>query len=158
MAAKKSELPSPGRRVDLLVCGEMLSGTATAETVYVHVDVHTVGAGTIHDGDVRVWNGKRFAPTTKSIQVVDLRPPIAFNPRSVINQYEVWEPHKGKPRSVRVESAIGLSRVKVRGQWSDRSEWFNTQQECQAAIDAHKKNRSVVSVGVDPMFVPAVED
>ena len=76
--ANANRKASPGRRVDLLVCGELLSGTTTAEAVYVHIDVHSVSTGTLRDGDVSIWNGRRFVETRKTIKVVDLRPRIKF--------------------------------------------------------------------------------
>lgn len=73
--------PTPGRYVDLLVCGEHLGGTQTATDIYVHIDVHTATGGTIQAEDVRVWNGKRFAGHRKQVHVFDKRPMVYFDKR-----------------------------------------------------------------------------
>ena len=74
-------------------------------------------------------------------------------------QYEVWEARGGKPRAIKCQAAIGMSRVKIDGMWFNRNEGgiFDTKAECQQWID------SFASVPrpqfkIDSMFRPVVVD
>jgi hypothetical protein len=58
------------KHVSLIGCGELLSGTETADTIYVHITPHTITGGTLTSVDV--WNGKRFITTQKAIKIVHI--------------------------------------------------------------------------------------
>ena len=76
------------------------------------------------------------------------------SPKPIIKQYEVWEIHRGKPRPVKVEAAIGLRSVKIKGKWHNREDWFNTKEECQKTIDRINQYQTTDTWVIDPMFIP----
>lgn len=74
-------------------------------------------------------------------------------------QYEAWEARQGKPCRIKCEAAIGMQRVKISGVWHDRNSGglFDTEQDCQKAIDDHRRDKSD-RAELDPMFVPVLTD
>ena len=74
-------------------------------------------------------------------------------------QYEVWEARHGKPHRIKCEAAIGMRRVKISGVWYDRDSGglFDTEEECQKAIDNHRRTESN-RAELDPVFVPVLAD
>ena len=64
-----------GRQVDILVCGELMSGIVSDGTLFVEHDVHSAYAGgVLVPSNVQIWRGKRFAPCGHLVAVYDKRP------------------------------------------------------------------------------------
>lgn len=69
-----------GSTIDILVCGELMTGILSGGVVYIVIDVHAnYSGGYVSPESVKIWRRGKWLPCRYGIAVFDRRPLIKYS-------------------------------------------------------------------------------